>query len=290
MRNSSTGSFSFFLFSLTHSASKPFPRSPSPSSPPSRTTNRPSSPAPSSFNTATSKTPASSFPPFFPHSAGLGLPQRRAVRRRQTRSGVQEKAGQTRVRERVQAGFPVGGRRAALEAAHAVQGALRGAEPARPGALAGVSERSLGVAVRSGVNGRLEKSIVFTYAEKLSLCHYTQGEGDEKSIFISTTPPSAASVASAGAGAAGRQARSGRASRAPSVSGVASETEEIVQRRPRMMSCPDFGVNELPHVAAPVETPMQRVAAGPEGNSVGFTFHRTLEWSVCLKPWGRCAT
>lgn len=111
---------------------------------------------------------------------------------------------------------------------------------------------------------------MFTYAEKLSLCHYTQGEGDEKSIFISTTPPTAATAGASGAGS--RQSRSGRASRASSV----SENEEIVRRRPRLMSCPDFGVNELPHASAQMETPMQRVAAGPEGNSVGFTFHRTL--------------
>lgn len=114
---------------------------------------------------------------------------------------------------------------------------------------------------------------MFTYAEKLGLCHYTQGEGDEKNIFISTTPPTATTAGQSAAGSAGgRQTRSGRASRAPSV----SETEEIVQVRPRLMSCPDFGVNDLPHVSAPVETPMQRVAAGPDGNSVGFTFHRTL--------------
>lgn len=60
---------SFLLFLLTHSANKPSPRSPSPSSPPSRTTNRPSSPAPSSFSTATSKTPASYLFLLFPHSS-----------------------------------------------------------------------------------------------------------------------------------------------------------------------------------------------------------------------------
>lgn len=49
----------FLFFVLTLRKSKPFPRSPSPSSPPNRTPRRASSPAPSSFNTATSKTPAS---------------------------------------------------------------------------------------------------------------------------------------------------------------------------------------------------------------------------------------
>ena len=107
---------------------------------------------------------------------------------------------------------------------------------------------------------------MFTYTEKLGLCHYTQGEGDEKSIFISTTPPSSAT----------KQARSGRVSRAAAI----SEAEETIQRRPRMMSCPDIGA-ELPQPVAPSEVSPQRVALGPQGNSIGFTMRRTIKWSVC---------
>ena len=53
---------------------------------------------------------------------------------------------------------------------------------------------------------------MFTYAEKLGLCHYTQEVGDTKMIMLSNTPP----------GATTRKSRSGSV-----------ETKEVSLRKPR---------------------------------------------------------
>ena len=120
------------------------------------------------------------------------------------------------------------------------------------------------------VKCRIEKSIVFTYTEKLGLCHFTQGEGENKHILIAATPPSAPVSQKQSKG-------SGRKSRSGSVSG---EIEVTPPRRQRRMSCPDFSSDVpvrkpigLPH-AAPV---CNRVAQGPDGKSIGFKLHRTVE-------------
>jgi hypothetical protein len=64
------------------------------------------------------------------------------------------------------------------------------------------------------MRGRMEKSIVYTYTEKLGLCHYTSEYGDTKMIMVSNTPP--------GAQVATRKSRAGSVD---------------MQRRPRRMSC-----------------------------------------------------
>ena len=117
---------------------------------------------------------------------------------------------------------------------------------------------------------RVEKSIVFTYTEKLGLCHYTQGEGESKHILIAATPPSAP-VSQKAAKANGRKSRS---------SSISGEIDVTPQRRPRRMSCPDFTI------ATPARKPIgvqhgvpvcNRVALGPDGKSIGFTLRRTVE-------------
>ena len=59
---------------------------------------------------------------------------------------------------------------------------------------------------------------MFTYAEKLGLCHYTQEVGDTKMIMLSNTPP----------GATTRKSRSGSV-----------ETKEVSLRKPRRWRCHD---------------------------------------------------
>lgn len=113
--------------------------------------------------------------------------------------------------------------------------------------------------------------MVFTYSEKLGLCHYTQGEGEEKHIIISNTPPSA------GAGK-NKPSKSGRTSRAGSVNDLnVTLKEEVPQRRPRRASCPDImaGVQRKPVVQSQTSGTMQRIALGPEEGKIGFTLRRS---------------
>ena len=72
---------------------------------------------------------------------------------------------------------------------------------------------------------------MFTYAEKLGLCHYTQEVGDTKMIMLSNTPP----------GATTRKSRSGSVETkelSQSLRKPRSGSVEMSQRRPRRMSCP----------------------------------------------------
>ena len=69
---------------------------------------------------------------------------------------------------------------------------------------------------------------MFTYAEKLGLCHYTQEVGDTKMIMLSNTPP----------GATTRKSRSGSVeTKEVSLRKPRSGSVEM-SRRPRRMSCP----------------------------------------------------
>ena len=72
---------------------------------------------------------------------------------------------------------------------------------------------------------------MFTYTEKLGLCHYTQEVGDTKMIMISNTPPGAVSHKSrSGSVDTKETSQSLRKSRSGSL--------EMPQRRARRMSCP----------------------------------------------------
>lgn len=133
------------------------------------------------------------------------------------------------------------------------------------------------------LNYRFEKSIVFTYTEKLGLCHYTQGDGDEKHIIISNTPPSQAIQK---AQTPSRPSRSGRSSRAGSVNDLKDELpnpaqQQQQQRRPRRASCPDLhlGPQRKPVISAQTSGTVatQRVALGPEDGLIGFSLRRSKQ-------------
>ena len=119
---------------------------------------------------------------------------------------------------------------------------------------------------------------MFTYTEKLGLCHYTQGEGEDKHIIISNTPPSQTGQKPA----APRATRSGRSSRAGSVNDLKDELPNLTpQRRPRRASCPDLqlGPQRKPVVSTQSSgaTATQRVALGPEEGSIGFALRRSKQ-------------
>lgn len=123
---------------------------------------------------------------------------------------------------------------------------------------------------------RLEKSIVFTYTEKLGLCHYTQGEGEEKHIIISNTPPSSQTLQRA---SSGNRSKNGRSRAGSLVENSLPAKEEVPQRRPRRASCPDlFASQSRPTVQPqnPTTNTTQRVALGPEEGSIGFSLHRSI--------------
>lgn len=132
-------------------------------------------------------------------------------------------------------------------------------------------------ALKVGIMNRFEKSIVFTYTEKLGLCHYTQGDGEDKHIIISNTPPSSQSLQRA---SSGNRSKNGRSSRAGSLTDISVPAkEEVPQRRPRRASCPDlFSSSSRPvnQKQNPTMGNTQRVALGPEEGSIGFALRRSI--------------
>ena len=112
---------------------------------------------------------------------------------------------------------------------------------------------------------------MFTYTEKLGLCHYTKGEGENKMILVSNTPPgapqssSSASSSTTITSSSSSSSSSGRRSRASSMSTVnpdlipnwrsrsgSTDTQgEVISqppmqgnpyRRPRRSSCPTLNI------------------------------------------------